>query len=199
MFSFSEEVVQSNVKAVKEQTFQQRSTNVPEWNRNVWVRSRICLIERVHFYWSMRAYSGPNRNNLFWIRQIRERYQNVLVSFQNDIGSKSKNSNITLSVSVSSDASCVGFGGECYFVCVAAELIPSVSTEHDGLIKRLHNMLYKDDLFLLLFASLCQCTSHLIYYGKNRTGFGPGFRRYSCNSLERIYVKKTKFCSFITI
>ena len=29
---------------------------------------------------------GPNRNDLFSIRQIRERYQNVLVSFQNNIG-----------------------------------------------------------------------------------------------------------------
>jgi hypothetical protein len=29
-----------------------------------------------------RAESGPNRNNLFSTRQIRERYQNVLVSFR---------------------------------------------------------------------------------------------------------------------
>ncbi len=33
--------------------------------------------------WSRRAGSGPNRNNLFSKRQIRERYQNVLVSFPN--------------------------------------------------------------------------------------------------------------------
>ncbi len=31
--------------------------------------------------WSRRADSGPNRNNLFSTRQIRERYQNILVSF----------------------------------------------------------------------------------------------------------------------
>ncbi len=31
--------------------------------------------------WSKRTDTGPNRNNLFSIRQIRERYQNILVSF----------------------------------------------------------------------------------------------------------------------
>ncbi len=44
----------SNVKRVKEQTFQKRSTNVPIFNRNEtknhWVLSRICLIERDPFY-----------------------------------------------------------------------------------------------------------------------------------------------------
>ncbi len=35
---------------------------------------------------SRRTDSGPNRNNLFSTILIRERYQHVLVSFQNDIG-----------------------------------------------------------------------------------------------------------------
>jgi hypothetical protein len=132
MFSFSEDVVQSNVKTVKEQTFQQRSSNVPISNRNETEKfefiPEFVLLKEFISIWFMKAYSGPNRNNLFSIRQIRECYQIVLVSFQNDIGSKSKNSNITLSLSVSADASCGGFGGECYCVCVAVELNPSVST-----------------------------------------------------------------------
>ncbi len=33
------------------------------------------------YIWSRRTDSGPNRNNLFSTRQIRERYQNVLVWF----------------------------------------------------------------------------------------------------------------------
>jgi hypothetical protein len=32
--------------------------------------------------WPRRADCGPNRNNLFAMREIRERYQNVLVSFR---------------------------------------------------------------------------------------------------------------------
>jgi hypothetical protein len=74
----------SNVKTVKEQTFHKRSTNVPMSNRNETKkrlsRSRICVIERDPIY--LVQNSGQNRNNLFSIREIRERYQNVLVSFQ---------------------------------------------------------------------------------------------------------------------
>ena len=36
--------------------------------------------EHISIY-SRRADSGPNKNNLFSTRQIRERFQNVLVSF----------------------------------------------------------------------------------------------------------------------
>jgi hypothetical protein len=55
---------------------------------NLWVCSRICPIQRDHFYiWSRRADCGSNRNNPFSTRQIRERNQYGLVSrFQNAIG-----------------------------------------------------------------------------------------------------------------
>ncbi len=62
-----------------------RSTNVPISNGNEtkkhWVLYRICLIERDPFYIAHESRFGPNRNNLFSIREIRERHQNVLVSF----------------------------------------------------------------------------------------------------------------------
>jgi hypothetical protein len=66
------------VKKVKEQTFQKLSTKVPISNRN-----ETKTFEFVHeFVLSKQgADSGPKRNNLFSMRQIRGQYQNVLVSF----------------------------------------------------------------------------------------------------------------------
>jgi hypothetical protein len=43
------------------------------------------LFQEIISIWSRRADSGPNRNNLFSIRQIRQRYRNVLVLLQSDI------------------------------------------------------------------------------------------------------------------
>ncbi len=44
------------------------------------------LSKEILSVWPRRADSGPNRNNLFSIREIRERYLNVLVSFLKDTG-----------------------------------------------------------------------------------------------------------------
>jgi hypothetical protein len=78
----------SNVKTVKEQTFHKRSTNVPIHNRNeaktLDFVPELVLSKEIISIWSRRADSGPNQNNLFSIRQIQERFQNVLVSFQNN-------------------------------------------------------------------------------------------------------------------
>ncbi len=65
--SFFSTTLCRNVNTVKEQAFHKRSDIYQEgWNHNVWVRSRICTIERDHFYLvQRRADSGPNRNNLF--------------------------------------------------------------------------------------------------------------------------------------
>ncbi len=46
----------------------------------------MVLSKEILYILSRRADSGPNQKNLSSIRQIRERYQKVLVSFQNDIG-----------------------------------------------------------------------------------------------------------------
>ncbi len=73
-----------NVK-VKEQRFYKRSTNVPTSNRNETKKSEFvpkCAPSKEHMsFWSRRADSGPNRNNLFSRRQIRGRSQNILVLF----------------------------------------------------------------------------------------------------------------------
>ncbi len=60
----------SNVKTVKEQTFQKCSaTSI----RNE-IRFEFVLLKEIISIWSRRADSRPNWNNLFSIRQIRERY-----------------------------------------------------------------------------------------------------------------------------
>ncbi len=78
-----------HVKTVKERTFHKHSKNVPISIRNETKKfefvPEFVLSKEIISIWSRRADSGPNRNNLFSIRQIRERYQNVLFSFQNDI------------------------------------------------------------------------------------------------------------------
>jgi hypothetical protein len=70
--------------------FYKRSTNVPISNRNETKTfefvPEFVLSKEIISIWSRRADYGPNRNYLFSIRQILERYQNVLVSFQNNIG-----------------------------------------------------------------------------------------------------------------
>ncbi len=82
----------SNVTTIKEQTFHKRYANVPVSNRN-----KIKTFELVPKFVLSKGITftvfGPgeqipvsNRNNLFSIRQSRERYQKVLASFQNDIG-----------------------------------------------------------------------------------------------------------------
>jgi hypothetical protein len=75
-------------QTVKKQTFHKRSTNVPISNRNetqtVEFVPSFVLSKEIIFMWSRRADSGPkNRNNLFSIRQIRERFW---FRFPNDIG-----------------------------------------------------------------------------------------------------------------
>ncbi len=76
----------SNVITVTEQTFHKRSTNVPIYKRketkSFEFGPEFFLSKEIISIWSRRADFGPNRNNLFSIRQIRERYQNVLFSFQ---------------------------------------------------------------------------------------------------------------------
>jgi hypothetical protein len=42
---------------------------------------KVVLSKEILSIWYRRADSGPNRNNLFSIREIREQYQNVLVLF----------------------------------------------------------------------------------------------------------------------
>ncbi len=72
----------SNVKKVKEQAFQKRSKNVPISNRKkktIQFVPQFVLSKEISSIWSRRADSGPNRNNLFSIREIRERYKKVLV------------------------------------------------------------------------------------------------------------------------
>jgi hypothetical protein len=65
----------------------QQRKNVPqtfrqEGNQNVWVFiTESAPSKEIMSIWSRRTDSGPNRNTLFSTRQIRERYQNVLVSF----------------------------------------------------------------------------------------------------------------------
>ncbi len=66
------------VKTVKEQTFHKRSTSVPISNRNETKTfefvPEFVLSKEIISVWSRRADSGPNRNNLFPIRKIWERY-----------------------------------------------------------------------------------------------------------------------------
>jgi hypothetical protein len=70
--------------------FHKHSTNVTisNWNeiKTFEFVHELVLSKEIISIWSRGADYGPNGNNLFPIRQIRERYQNVLVSFQNDIG-----------------------------------------------------------------------------------------------------------------
>ncbi len=73
----------NNVKTVKEQTFHKRSTNVTKTFEFI---PEFVLSKEIISFWSRTAYSEPNRNNLFSVRQIQDRYQNILVSLQNDIG-----------------------------------------------------------------------------------------------------------------
>ncbi len=74
-----------NVKTVKKQTFQKLSTKVPISNRNETITfefvHEFVLSKELISIWSRGADSGPKRNNLFSMRQIRGRYPNVLVSF----------------------------------------------------------------------------------------------------------------------
>ncbi len=80
----------SNVKTVKKK----RSTNVPQTFRHLtenetkifeFVFKSGPSKEHISIY-SRRADSGPNQNNLFSTRQIRERFQNVLVSISKRFG-----------------------------------------------------------------------------------------------------------------
>jgi hypothetical protein len=68
--------------------FHKRSTNVPISNRNetktFGFTPEFVLSKEIISIWSRRADSEQNRNGLFSIRQIREQYQNILVSFQNN-------------------------------------------------------------------------------------------------------------------
>jgi hypothetical protein len=65
--------------------FHKRSTNVPTSNRNEPKTSEFVPesspSKEIISIWSGRADSGLNQNNLLSTRQIRERYQTVLVSF----------------------------------------------------------------------------------------------------------------------
>ncbi len=65
--------------------FYRRSTNILAPNRNETKTSEVvpesAPSKEIISIWSRRADSGLNRNNLFSTRQIRERYQIVLVSF----------------------------------------------------------------------------------------------------------------------
>jgi hypothetical protein len=67
----------SNVKTVKEQTFHKHSTNVPTSNRNETKTSDLVpesAPSKEHILFGPGEHSGPNGNNLFSRRQIRERY-----------------------------------------------------------------------------------------------------------------------------
>ncbi len=68
------------------QTFHKRSTNVLTSHRNETKTFEFVHIsapsKKIIYRWSMRADSGPNRNNLFSTRQIREQNQNDWVSFK---------------------------------------------------------------------------------------------------------------------
>jgi hypothetical protein len=65
------------------------STNVPQTFRyligmkqkTIEFFPEYVLSKDILSIWPRRADSGPNRNNLYSIREIRERYQNVSVSF----------------------------------------------------------------------------------------------------------------------
>jgi hypothetical protein len=46
---------------------------------------KLVLLKEIIFVWSRIADSGPNRNNLFLIRQIRENIKMFWFCFQNDI------------------------------------------------------------------------------------------------------------------
>jgi hypothetical protein len=69
-----------------------KGTNVPTSNRNETITSEFvpeyAASKEIISILSMRADSGPNRNNLFSTRQIRERYSTKIFwfRFQNDIG-----------------------------------------------------------------------------------------------------------------
>jgi hypothetical protein len=71
-----------------------RSTNVPQTFRyligmkpkRLSSSPNLSYRKRTFLFLSRRADSVPNWNNLFSMRQFRERYKNVLVSLQNDIG-----------------------------------------------------------------------------------------------------------------
>jgi hypothetical protein len=82
---FSASFCLSNVKTVKEQMFHKRSRNLLIYNRNetkmIEFFPEFVLLNVVLSIWPRRADSGPNPNDLFSIREIRDRYQNVLVSF----------------------------------------------------------------------------------------------------------------------
>ncbi len=76
----------SNVKTVKEQTFHKHSTNVPTSNRNETNTSELVPESAPSLsIWSRRADSGPNGNNPFSRRQIRERYLFWYRFYLNDI------------------------------------------------------------------------------------------------------------------
>jgi hypothetical protein len=69
------------------QTFHKCSNNLSERNQTFEFVPEFVLSIEIVSVWFRRADPGPNRKNLFPIKQIRETYQNVLVSsFQNDIG-----------------------------------------------------------------------------------------------------------------
>ncbi len=70
----------TNVKTVKEQTFHKRSANFRNLTGTSEFVTQSASLKEIISIWSRGADSGPNLKNLFSTRQIRERYQNVLVS-----------------------------------------------------------------------------------------------------------------------
>ncbi len=80
-----------NKSSHKEQTFQKRSTNVPQTflrylievkQKTIEFFPEFVLSKEIPSILPRRADSGQNWSNLFSTREIWERYQNVLVSFR---------------------------------------------------------------------------------------------------------------------